>query len=118
MKLRERTAGKLLRGRGESITEVLVALLISAIALLMLAGMISSSSKMLFESERNIKSYVEGENLLADQGASSLTGSVSVKDESGTLWRLTDEHGSTGIDVLYFENRTLGKMSVVSYRVK
>ncbi len=53
---------------GESITEVLVALLISAVALVMLASMITASSRLITQSKDRMESYYKNSNSLADHG--------------------------------------------------
>ena len=65
MKNRISAAKKRLRSsRGESIAEVLVSLLISAVALVMLASMISASSRMISESRDSFAEYYERNNRL------------------------------------------------------
>jgi hypothetical protein len=68
---------KLAGSRGESITEVLVAVLISSVALVMLASMIATSARLIQRS----KNYLGGEdgyyarnNVLSAQTGTALTG--------------------------------------------
>ena len=55
---------------------------------------------------------------MVEQGESSLEGTVTVQDASGTALRLSDEAAGTEIPVLYYTDAELGGYAVVSYRVK
>lgn len=57
----KRFCEKLKGQAGESISEVLIALLISSFALVMLAGMISASSQIITKSNSIIERYYAGE---------------------------------------------------------
>ena len=116
MKTRMRT--RLGEKRGESIAEVLVALLISCLALVLLAGMITGASSFIDRSRRAVSAYAAAEGAVVEQGESSLEGTVTVQDASGTALRLSDEAAGTEIPVLYYTDAELGGYAVVSYRVK
>lgn len=78
---------------GETITEVLVALLISALALTMLAAMVASASRMVDASRDSLDAYYKAENgLAASSGAPSGTGRATLSGEE------------TGWDVTYYSN--------------
>lgn len=71
--------------RGETITEVLVALLISALALTMLAAMIASASKMVEQSRDRLDGYYKAENDLADPSGAALgQGQVVLQGEGSS----------------------------------
>lgn len=57
---------KLRSTSGESIAETLVAVLIAALALLMLAGTVNSSSRIITKSQTNMERYYQVYNTLAD----------------------------------------------------
>ena len=95
--------------RGESIGEVLVALLISSIGLMMLAIMITAASKMVMKSKTVSDHYIVEENVLVDQSTPAATGSIKLDEP------LIDDASDT-ISVQYFVNTTLGKDAVVSYK--
>ena len=59
MRIRDRIAAKLRGKSGESIAETLIALLISALALLMLAGAVSSAANIVTKSRAAVKTYNE-----------------------------------------------------------
>ena len=63
----EKLKRKLKNTSGETISEVLVALLISALALMLLAGMINATANMVSTSETFLNNYLAGANKLADQ---------------------------------------------------
>ncbi len=110
-KLNRRLSG---RG-GESIAEVLIALLISSLGIVMLAAMITASARLLTKSRDSIERYVDAENRLAEQGSSSLSGTVTLQAQNGSSLRLKDGLGAD-IDVLYYLNDESGGDAVVSYR--
>ncbi len=112
MKHRENSIYEKLRSRaGESISETLVALLISSLALVMLAAMITSTSRVVKQSKLKMDDYYQACSLLEDFSASageggpevssgdaviqiSLTGStLSIRDK--VQYRATDELGRT-----------------------
>ncbi|MBQ6493128.1 MAG: hypothetical protein IJI92_04610 [Erysipelotrichaceae bacterium] len=91
--------------RGESLAETLVALLIAAFALLILAGMVQSSSNLITKSEKHIKDYVEAENSLVDEtaakgidGKAYLSTTISGSEKAVYL----NNRGDTQINVYYY----------------
>ncbi len=112
--LKEKIIRRIGGSKGESLAEVLIALLISSLGLVLLAAMITSSGNMLTSSKAAMKEYVAAENRLAEQGSSSLEGSVVISSGGSSL-KLTDASGSS-IDVLYYLNDSNGLETVASYR--
>lgn len=104
-----RVGEKLKSDRGESIAEVLISVLISAVALVMLASMISSATSMIGSSRKNMEDYYSAANQITSSGASAnFSGQVKmVPSESGSV--------STSFSVNYFVNDELGKGPVVSF---
>lgn len=106
--------------RGESIFEVLVALLISSLALTMLAAMISSAASLVKKSEAVTTNYVLDGNRFAtmDSGDADAEGKVTFSivtkgsDDSETTipMKLTDNDAVIPIDALYYTNDTTGKI--------
>ena len=98
--------------RGESIAETLVALLVSSVGLLMLAGMLNGSTLMIDRSRKTVGSYYAGNNKLEEKAG----------DPEGTLDMVfRDAEGEIrekSFTVYYYENRTLGKKPVISYRAE
>ena len=103
---------------GESIAETLIALLISSLALIMLAGAISASVRVIERSKSAIEEYYQGNNVVSSQG--SPQGSLSVSFTSsafggGQPVLFTD---ADFIYVDYYLNDRLGRYPVVSYRLQ
>lgn len=73
---------KLKSNSGESLAEVLIALLVSALALVMLASMISSSFSIIKSSRAKLKDYYEDSTLASPSGSTVV---VSVKADSTVL---------------------------------
>jgi len=83
--MKTKIVNKLGSRSGESISETLVALLISALALVMLAGVIASSARIVTKSRDSMKTYYNNCNQMvlmsAGAGSSGSTGKVAI---SGT----------------------------------
>ena len=117
-KLRTKLAGKLRSRRGESIAEVLVATLISAVALVLLASMIASSTNLIQRSENKLEAYYAQNNELAVQDGSSESaagGKVTVSSGATTV-HLRPDDPADGEPVKYFINTESENTKVVSYR--
>ncbi len=95
-----RAAERLRSRAGESIAEVLVALLIASLALLMLAGMINTSARLIARSRISVDNIVKEENALTAR-ESGTEGTVTwtldgssvalTKDDDGEiLYRVSD----------------------------
>ena len=74
----DKMINKLKSTSGESIAETLVAVLISAFALLMLAGTINTASRLITGSQTKLEEYYSKNNELADVSASRMGTSVSI----------------------------------------
>jgi hypothetical protein len=111
-----RELGKKLRSKladrsGESIAEVLLSILVSALALLMLALMISSATNMIVTRRDRLEEYYEKNNDLTTLTGDKQTGTLTLDKP------LTQEKTVT-YDIEYFENDTVGKTVVISYKEK
>jgi len=111
----KRIYGKLNDSRGDSIAEVLVALLIAAVALVMLASMIASSSSMIIRSRGYMTDYYDQNNDLIDNAANQHDGTVTVKASDGTSPYGITENGET-LNVKYTVNDSYKGGRIVSYR--
>jgi len=107
----KRIGKKLNTNAGESLAEVLVALLIAALALVMLASMITSSASIIQNSRKNIEAYYAANNALESKsGGAYTTGSVS------TSVPLAYGSGIT-VNVSYYKNADVpGGKQVVSFK--
>ena len=117
MRQTRKTTGKRNNQRGETIAEVLVALLISSMGMLLLAGMVFASNQMIAKSRESISAYTQMENTLsARDSAEGGNGSVSFKvaeeeKPEETPKRLTDS-SSEEINVVYYMNEA---GTIISY---
>ena len=128
-RLREKIAARLKNSAGESLAEVLIALLIAALALTMLAATISAASKMITNSKTKMGEYYAANDALAVQAKdSSKTLSITVSpmklnaennlvvDDTAAKVKLTaDGTEATSTTVYYFVNNELPGTSVISY---
>lgn len=83
--VRTRIRNKLGSSSGESISETLVALLISALALVMLAGVIAASSRIVTRSRESMSTYYDNCNemvrMSAGSGSSTGSGRVAISGD-------------------------------------
>lgn len=106
MKILSQIKKRIKSRNGESITEVLVALLISMLGLVLLATMITSSAKLITQSRDAMSGYVEkGNALAAGSGSSISSGKISIS--------LNENSYTTSVS--YFINDTFSKTPVVAY---
>lgn len=115
-----------LRGQsGETIAETLIALLISALALTMLAGAIGAAARVVTRSENKMQAYYQANNALATPGLSDDdtdddtivnvspgTGTMAVAKSDGTALALADE---ASLDIQYTSNNEFSAKPVVAY---
>lgn len=95
---------KLLNKAGETIGETLVALLISAFALVMLAGAISKTANMITSSDKKMGEYYNKDATLANQGGTdNLSVSITGTDisESRTVRYAINDAFATKVVVAY-----------------
>jgi len=115
--MKKRLMKKLNSRAGESIAEVLVALLISALALVMLASMITASTRIITQSKTTMESYYAENNTLELRTAeSSLAGTVSIKNGSSDVYLVYGQSPLNPIQVKYYKNSHSTKTQVVSYK--
>ena len=103
---------KLHNNAGETIAETLIALLISALALVMLAGAISSTAKMITTSDKKMGEYYDQDAKLASQN--SVDGNVDVTISAPSIV------GSGNIEtreVDYYANTVFSSKPVVAYKM-
>ena len=107
-----RITKKLKSNAGETLAEVLIALLISSLAILMLAGMISSSSGIILRSEAAMKAYTAGAEGLTNPATAG--GTISLK--KGTESTASNLLGND-ITALYAENdKAPGNIKIITYK--
>ena len=101
---------KLKNSNGESISETLVALLISSLALVMLAGAMTAALRVVTTGREKIDAYYESSESIVNT-TSGYDGSVTLKDKSGVILDQT-------LDVTYQINDEFGSTPVISYESK
>ena len=107
--MKKRICRKLRSKAGETIAEVLISLLISSIALIILAEMIGAATNMVTSSENTLKAYYEESNNLAQQTTGSSSASVT----------LTMDGTEFSEPINLFENeKKLGGVEVMSYKLQ
>jgi len=95
---------------GETIAETLVALLISALALVMLAGAISTTAKVITKSDDVMTNYYAGDAALVEQsGAEIIT--VNIGEGEGATATTIETRS-----VKFTENAAFASKSVVAYK--
>ena len=110
--MRDHVIKKLHSSSGESIAETLVAVLISAFALLMLAGTINSASNMITNSKNTLDDYYQKNNLVEEQSASignNATAIIRNIDSNNLDWE-------SGYSVTTYTNSKFGSKEVISYK--
>ena len=107
--MKERCWAKLRSQSGETIGETLVALLISALALVMLAGAVSAATNMVIRSKAKMTEYYVEDAVLMS----------AAKATNSTMVTLTNSANSVSqtITANYAENKTLGGVDVIAYAV-
>jgi Tfp pilus assembly protein PilV len=100
---------KKLRSRaGETLTETLVALLISVLALLMLAGAVTSATRVITRSKDKMTQYYAADAGLANRTAAGSSLNVELEDNA-------DSSLSLSIPVQTYENNAFASRPVIAY---
>ena len=101
-------AGKLRGKAGETIAETLIALLISALALMMLAGAISSAGTAVRASKNKLTSYYAGDAQIAAHKGSGIPITLTIAGTSGTSV-------SQSYSLSAYENSIFSNAKVITY---
>lgn len=117
--MKSRIINKLSSRSGESIGETLVALLISALALVMLAGAVSSGMRIVTNSKEKIDAYYKTNNAVVARATvvPTAAGTAVPGFSSGTLSVDVDKLLPTGTipPVTYWKNDSLSGVQVIAY---
>lgn len=116
-KLIRKIQSRLRSRRGDSLGEVLIALLIVTLALVSLAAMISSTTGRILDSSKQTERYMQAENVLAAQDDVAAAGSVGIKDAAGRPLKLTDDVADPIPVSFYHDDDLTGPNPGVSYKV-
>ena len=110
-RLRSKLSKKLKGNAGETIAEVLIALLIAALALTMLASVITTTVKMVNENKRKMNDYYMANEWITMHrplnGDYGKTWTVTVEDASNATVNLTNSDSM--IEVHYYVNSVVGE---------
>ena len=101
--MKKRIIQKLRCNRGESLTETLVALLIAAIALVMLASMISSTARIVTQSKAKMTDFYKANETVSAQTGEGTSGTLTIDDQS---------YGVTA-----YLNQSFSNTPIASYRL-
>ena len=115
-KLKASLSKKLKGTAGESLAEVLIALLIAALALTMLASVITTAARIITQSKQKMSEYYTKNDTIALRSASGDDlgeWTVTVKDASDSSVNLVS--GVSSIAVEYYVNDTLSNLPVVAF---
>ena len=120
MTIKKRIAARLKDKKGETLMELLFAMLISSLGMIILAGMIVASTNIIKRGNEVLKSYVTEENKIVAQDTVKRTGWATFKI-GGTARKFTDYDDSDYDDrnqfsVSYYENNKIGGKKVVTYK--
>lgn len=110
--MKKKMVNKLRSRSGETLAETLISLLIAALALVMLAGAISASAKVITTSRQKLSTYYsENEK---PGGVVSMSGSATKGSINITTSGTTGVSQSVAIE--YFRNDVFSQTPVIAYR--
>lgn len=115
MTIKKRIAARLKDKKGETLMELLFAMLISSLGMIILAGMIVASTNIIKRGNEVLKSYVTEENKIVAQDTVKETGEATFNID-GTERKLTDYDNSKQVSVSYYVNDKIGGKKVVTYK--
>ena len=102
---------------GESIAETLIALLVSSLALVMLAGAISSGASAVQKGRDTLKHYYDNTEYIVnhdgehdEEKTGNGTDTIKIKETSG------DTISEISEPISYYYNKTFGKNPVIIYK--
>ena len=112
---------KLKSTAGETIAEVLIALLISSLALVMLAAMINASSNMILKTQKTMNSYYEGFETLAKQSDTGNSGTIKLvmAPKAGDSSQELTFYADSGTNADFYANPVnIGGKEIMTFKVK
>ena len=117
--MRKKIRSRLKSNRGESLAEVLIAVMISALGLVLLASMINGAKEAVTRSKETVSTYMTANNRIVERtdgtSGSGTVGFALVEDIGTTEIKLTDSSADT-ISVVYYINDTIHSCAVTSYK--
>lgn len=98
--------------KGESLAEVLIALLVSVLGLVLLASMITTSVNIVTKSKKSMEEYITAENNLISQSGTSGEGKIVIEGGKKLTSDLSDK-----VPVNYYSNDLEGNRTIYTYKV-
>ena len=109
-RLKEKLTNKLRSQSGESIGETLVALLISALALVMLAGAMTSALGMITKSRNKLNSYYDAENnVVTRTNGTQLNNGITITDKTYVI-------SPASYNITYYVDSEFSNTPVIAYK--
>ena len=105
--MRTDIANKITSQKGETLTETLIALLISSIAMVMLAGAITATSHVVDTGQEKMKSYYDANNAMIENSGTSDSGAFTLKDTTGASSRDIKTYNVTAYKNTEFSGHTV-----------
>jgi type II secretory pathway component PulJ len=121
--MKKKVLDKLRSRRGDSIAEVLISLLISVVALVMLAAMITSSTRLIQRSRDAMEKYDAANNVLASMPETVPSTVKTVTKASGVQLNVKNAEKTvrlkmaSGNLVTVYENEGYAGKTVVAYKM-
>lgn len=112
--MKSKAIKKLHSQAGETIAETLLALLVSALAMVMLAGAISTAARLINRSETVMQAYYEGLNKLGTPNTAGISISLTDSDNAVVYFPGSDRV-SASISVNYAMNDAFNNRPVIAY---
>ncbi len=115
----KRLCKKLVNHKGETIAETLVALLISALALIMLAGSISTAKTIISSSQKRYTEYYTNDSKMIEEASAASTSATTLATVTVTVKESKDDTTAklslSPYSVAYYGNDTLKTYPTVIY---
>lgn len=117
MTIRKRMLRSLRNQKGETLLELLFSLLISSLAMLILASMIVASTNIIKRGNVVLGDYISAENEMVKNTSTPVTKEAFIKTNGSiAAQKLTDYDPDSGqVSVNYYTNNKLGGKLVISY---
>lgn len=116
MKRSSRIFRRLKRRSGESIGEVLISVLISAVALVMLASMITTSAGLVKTGKDKLQQYYVGQDALTQYSETDVPEGVSIDADSVTIRQEGGSEVYAVVEVKCFVEEGVDGTKLISYR--
>lgn len=114
--MKSKAIRKLKQKSGETLAEVLVAVLVGSLSLALFAAMVGSSVKIIDESNDKLKEYYSETNNTAQCLSTPTTGKVKLSISTHILPTPDGETGTEYVDVNYYTNSVYSDTPVITFK--